>query len=122
MSSEQLDEVFQRLNDIDSRSHTRQILNRLSMRVDALEEMNAFLIAELYNNGIPFDITDKHIKRFFKIPNSVEDKDVILPIILQSLKPYGLLDCLKCGAKVKDLPGYTKEECIWCGNPIGSKE
>lgn len=98
---------------------TRAGVGNLAARVGELERVLAYLLAKSIQ-GEPISLTDAAVRRFLRLPAGAENDPASLARVLSSLEPQGLLECAKCGSKVKDIPGFLDERCPVCGAPVGS--
>lgn len=92
----------------------------MEMKVVQLERMVSYLMIHLLRDR-PINLNDKIVREFFNLSEVREDQDSLDAIYAHLVKPLGLLTCLQCGAKIKDVPGVLDEKCMWCGAYVGSE-
>jgi hypothetical protein len=85
-----------------------------------LKRLVAFLLAKL-TAGETVKLTDEAVLRFYGLPTDASEAEAGRRA-KSFLEPLGLLECGRCKAKAKDVPGVTDEKCPFCGEPIGSVE
>ncbi|GEM_PF-3476964 len=87
-------------------------------RIGELEQVVAHLVAHLARTDRSI-LQQDIIRRYLDIRGA--DDVQALNRAQARLQPLGMLDCTRCGSKVRDLPGFTDERCIICGHRVGSQ-
>ena len=88
-------------------------------RIGELEQVVAHLVAHIARTDRSV-LQQDTIRRYLGMSESADAIQAINHA-KDRLRPLGMLDCDKCGAKVRDMPGFTDERCILCGHLVGSE-
>lgn len=114
-------EYLQEMRDIHSRTFIRKSMVQDKARIAELESVVGYLLVSMIHGKKP-SLDDEAVRRFLRLPKEIKDPEKALQLVLSKLEPNKkLLECKQCGAKCKDIAGFTNEECVFCGADVGSE-
>ncbi len=102
---------------VEPEAHTGGLVDA-ARRIGELEQVVAHLVAHIARSDRSI-LQQNTIRRYLGIQGAEDDVQAINRAHAR-LQPLGMMDCPKCGSKVRDMPGFTDERCVICGYLVGS--
>ena len=109
---------WDRLQSAEIGRNTRDLAG-LQQQVVELEKLLVYLVGRMAL-GEKLGLDDPEVRRFLHLGDAEDPERAVLAMVRGFEQRTGpkVVECPRCGAGVRDLPGVTDERCGMCGEVL----